>query len=710
MRKKLLVVLPALVVLAIFVWWKFRLPTAGFGSFKNYNVVLITIDTLRADHLPAYGYTHISTPALDRLAKESLVFEDAFAHVPMTLPSHSSILTGKLPISHGVEDNAGFVLDPKATTLAEILKKNGYETAAFISAFVLDSRFGLNQGFDLYSDSFDLTQGPLDNSEVSRRADATEAEVDTWLRKRGGQKFFLWVHYYDPHDPYDPPEPYHTQYKTAPYDGEIAYTDHVMSKLISDLEKSKSMDRTLVVLTGDHGESLGEHMERTHSLFIYNATLHVPLMIRLPGVKARRINGVVRHIDIAPTILEWLGFVPPAEMEGKSLIPLIQGKEKSGRTSYSESMFPELHYGWSPLKSLTTNEYRFVEAPTPELYDRKTDPNDTKNIYHDRQSIAESLRKQLQQIIQSASTSGSSSRKTPDAETAEKLRALGYTTSSVTPTAESRRIDPKDKMSLLEKLSEAHAQLLASNYQSVVEITSSILNEDPQIVDAHYMQADALLHLKQNDRALDQMLATVQIKPDHLQTLYNLALFYELQANFEESERWYLQLLKYAPDHVSGNLNLAGLYLQSNHPEKAKPYLSRITKTYEDAARTTTSSENRELLLEKLAEIYYKSGQPEQSEKSLKEAIALNPKRPSLHFHLGVIYQEKNQLPEAASEYVAETKVDPKNLRALFNLGVVYHSMNRSQDAAACFRQILSLNPGFKPAEESLAELQKEMR
>src|SRR5439155_6327202 len=206
---------------------------------------------------------------------------------------------------------------------------------------------GLKQGFDLYSDNFDLTEGPLDNSEVSRRAEATQTEVDAWLARSKDKKFFLWVHYYDPHDPYDPPEPYRTEYKVNPYDGEIAYVDHVLGKLLSDLEQSKLIDKTVIVLTGDHGESLGEHSEKTHSLFVYNATLHVPLLIRLPGMKSKSIKNVVRHIDIAPTILEWLGISPTPEMQGKSLIPVMQGKESSGRSVYRESIYTELHYGWS---------------------------------------------------------------------------------------------------------------------------------------------------------------------------------------------------------------------------------------------------------------------------------------------------------------------------------------------------------------------------
>ena len=220
MRTRIILLLIIIVLSAAIFVWKFRKDRVpGFADFKDYNLLLVTIDTLRADHLPAYGYTKIHTPNLDRLANESFVFEDAVAQVPMTLPSHTSILTGLIPPAHGVHDNAGFILDPKVTTLAEILKSKNYKTAAFISAFILDSQFGLDQGFDLYSDNFSLVQANVDSTHVSRRADETELEVDSWLKKNSDQKFFLWVHYYDPHDPYDPPEQFKTEYASAPYDG-----------------------------------------------------------------------------------------------------------------------------------------------------------------------------------------------------------------------------------------------------------------------------------------------------------------------------------------------------------------------------------------------------------------------------------------------------------------------------------------------------------
>jgi arylsulfatase A-like enzyme len=323
--------------------------------------LLVTIDTLRADHLPVYGYNKVKTPNLERFAGGSLIFDHAISHAPITLPSHTSIMTGRLPIGHGVLDNGGFTLDPKIPTLATLLKNKGYKTAAFVSAFVLDSIWQLDQGFETYFDRFDRSQ-MWDQSlgELQRRAEQTEIEAAHWLDENKNQRLFCWVHFYDPHEPYDPPEPYRTQYSGSLYDGEIAYTDEALGRLLEQVKQSHLEENTLIIITADHGEGLGEHNESTHSIFIYNTTVHVPLLIHLPGLHQRRVPQTVNHVDLAPTILEWLGIDPAPGIQGKSLIPLLEGKEKNDRTVLSMSAFAELHYGWSPLKSITTKQYKFI--------------------------------------------------------------------------------------------------------------------------------------------------------------------------------------------------------------------------------------------------------------------------------------------------------------------------------------------------------------
>jgi arylsulfatase A-like enzyme/Tfp pilus assembly protein PilF len=672
MKTKLAILIVVAIVavagFSLYKWWKTKQP--GAGAFPDYNVVLITIDTLRADHLPVYGYTKAKTPSIDNLASESLIFEDAVAHTPMTLPSHASILTGMLPVGHGIRDNAGYRLKPDHTSIAEILKNKGYYTGAFVSAFVLDSQFGLDQGFDTYSDSFTLARPRVNNTDTQRRAEDTQAEVHLWLEQARKKKFFLWVHYYDPHDPYDPPAPFKND--SFPYDGEIAYTDEVLGRLLKAIDPVK--EKTIVVLTGDHGESLGEHQEQTHSLFLYSATQHVPLLIRLPGHKQKRIARVAGLIDIAPTILDWLGIEPDPSMQGRSLIPVIQEKENVPRFAYSESLFAELHYGWSPLKSLTTNEYKFIDAPGPELYDRKMDPGETKNIVNENVEIAGQMRKQLAET-ELRFTKQSKGPDRMDPETEEKLRALGYVGTVVRSDAESRKIDPKDKIVLLETLSKARRAMDQKDHATALKLAEEILAQDPQMVDAHFIASTSHLHLGHKEDALKEMMKTISLHPGHTQTLYNLAFLHQILGDLKTAEHWYLELLKYEPEHLVANLNLAGLYRRMDQRQKAREGLARVIQLYGDAARVTHAPESRSKLLETMAELYYRTGDIQQSETLLKQAVRLTPSRAILHFHLGVIYEiQKNsgaakQKFQDAMRLLEGRELDPEEeqLRQMLN-------------------------------------------
>ena len=650
-------------------YWKYSADTIEHGKYRDFNIVLITIDTLRADHLPSYGYSHVRTPAIDRLAAESVLFEDAVAHAPMTLPSHASILTGLLPVSHGVHDNAGFFLTPSIPTLAEILKEHGYETAAFVSAFVLDSQFKLDQGFDLYSDDFTLAEAKVSSTDLYRRAAETGAEVQAWFNKKHKEKFFLWVHYYDPHDPYEPPEPFHAQYANSLYDGEIAYTDEAVGKLLAGLDNAGLKEKTIVVFTSDHGEGLGEHNEKTHSLFIYNATQHVPLMLRLPGRTPRRIPDVVGHVDLAPTLLDLIGVEAKSGMQGKSLRGLIDNTEKrQERSIYSESRLSEFHYGWSPLRSITKRDFKFIEAPTPELYDRKTDRAETNNLAATKPELLDSFRSELRTVMESGTSSSGAPGKI-DPETEEKLRALGYVGTTVESTPESRTGDPKDKLAILNALTNAGKAMGDQNYELVISTVGPVLQKEPQLVDGHYMAANAYLHLGRMDLALQEFLTTVKLKPDHTQALYNIGFFYHVQENFPAAEYWYKQVLKYEPDHLFGNLNLASLYRQKGETEKAKPYVTKIINDYEKSIQSATSPAIRSKLLEKLSEIRFKTGNEQQSRIDLEES----------------------------------TKADPKNYEAWWKLGSIYRQEKRLPDAIQCFKTSIQLNQEFYPAYYSLA-------
>jgi arylsulfatase A-like enzyme/tetratricopeptide (TPR) repeat protein len=682
---------------------RFDTPRYSSGSLEDYNVLLITLDTTRADHLPVYGYGSVKTPGLDRLAKTSLIFEDAIAHVPLTLPSHTSILTGQLPIGHGIRDNEGFVVDPKVTTLASILKGKGYVTAAFVSAFVLDSRWGLNRGFDSYFDHFNPYR-EVNRDDIQRRAEETEAEVETWLPANKDHRFFCWVHFYDPHEPYDPPEPYASTYASNRYDGEIAYMDQSVGKLLAKLDELRLSDRTLVIVTGDHGEGLGDHDELTHGMFLYSTTLQVPLLIMVPGGKQRRIHGIVRHIDLAPTILDLLGFQAGSDMQGTSLIPVINGTEDSRRTAYGESLYAQHHYGWSPLRSLTTDRHWFIESPRAELFDRRKDPRQLRNLIPDRESVAQDLEEQLQAVADQYTRKDLEGPRKMDADTEAKLRSLGYLGSPVPSTAESIKTDPKDKRQLVSDVDASVKALARKDFQTALRLALPVTQADPKIVDAHLIAGSALANLQQYERGLDELFKVLAAQPDHTMALATIATTYDGMGNLEEAERWYLKVLQVENDHAYTIVKLANLYRRMHEPAKAEAYFARAMKPVEDGLRTTDEARPRSRLYTVSAEMNFGADRFAAAERDLKAAIELTPRDPDLHFNLAQIYEKAGDIPNAILSYQRETEVSPGNFGAFLNLGLLHLQGGRIDAASSCFRKLLQLRPGDPRASFLLAE------
>jgi arylsulfatase A-like enzyme/Tfp pilus assembly protein PilF len=675
-------------------WFVSRSGNLTAGAYKDYNVLFITLDTLRADHLPMYGYTKVKTPNLDRLADKSYLFEDAISHVPLTLPSHTSMFTGLLPIGHGVRDNAGYFVDLEKKTLAEILKEKGYATGAFVSSFVLNSRWQLNQGFDFYYDNFNLAEfKKLNAQDAQRPAADTAREVMHWLEENKQKRFFCWAHFYDPHDPYEPPEPYKTEYADRPYDGEIAYMDEHVGKLLAKLEELKVQDRTIIVMTGDHGESLGEHKEITHAMFVYNTTQHVPLLIRLPNASGRSIKDLVQHIDLAPTILDLLGIKAFPEMQGKSLLPLMNGKKDSKRMVFSESIYSELHYGWSPLQSLTTDAYKYIEAPKAELYDRNQDPNELRNLITEKASIAKVLKSELQTIVANFSGKNLKGPHKMDPETEEKLRALGYIGSIQESTPESRKIDPKDKIHLAQNTHIAFAEAQKKNHEAALQIIRPVLEEDPTMTDAHFVAGVSYLGLKQYDKALDELLKTLSLRAEQATVLFNLGCTYEAMENLKEAESWFLKVIQNEPDHLQTNLKLGHLYRRTNRPQLASMHFQKAVKSYEEFLEQSKGDETRSEIMATIGEIEFAAGNLEEAERRFRAAAELTPNQSTIHYNLAQIYEAQGDMPAAIIEYQAEIRVDSKNFKAFNDLGLLYRKAGQFEDAALCFQKVVELAP-----------------
>jgi len=405
------------------------------------------VDTTRADRLGCYGYAAAKTPHIDSLAACGVRFANAYSPVPLTLPSHASILTGKYPFAHGVRNNGSYKLPPEELTLAEILKSRGFVTSAFVASFTLDSRFGTAQGFDFYDDTFDSREA-LKTFRSERTADRVSSSFLKWLGENRGKRFFSWVHFFDPHLPYSPPEPFRQEFSGHPYDGEIAFMDQEIGRIMDSLERAGLFERTIIVLAGDHGEALGEKRELDHGLFIYDSTLRVPLIICGPFLPSRGavVKSRVRLVDILPTVLELLQIDPPADLSGESLLPIIQGRESEDRASYAETFYPRENYGWSELLGLVDGRWKYIHAPRPELYDLANDPGETKNLVEEQDRTAVELSRKLSALAAQKKSGDERAGRRLTSEEESKLRSLGYLGGKSEPRSSGPLADPKDKI------------------------------------------------------------------------------------------------------------------------------------------------------------------------------------------------------------------------------------------------------------------------
>lgn len=446
-----------LAVTAVTAWWG----AAGLHP-PPMGVVVITLDTTRADRLSPYGYMNVSLPSLERLATEGVVFDQATSVAPLTLPAHTSLFTGVLPQNHGVRDNADHALAETETTLAETLRARGFRTGAFIGSVVLNPDRGLKQGFEHYAGV------PLSDARTpetrQRRANDVIDDALKWLDTVGDSRFFLWAHLYDAHRPYDPPEPYRTTYGHNLYVGEIAFMDAQIGRLLQALERRRLLDRTVVVVVADHGESLGAHGERDHGIFVYEDVVRIPFIVRAPGLNPRRVGEVVRITDVMPTVLESLHEDVPAPLDGVSLGELMRGRRSDLELeAYSESLYPE-RLGWSALRALRTGGFKLIDAPRPELYDLGKDPFEEQNIYDSRPALAERMTARLAVLMKGRGSGTALSRSSATPELQAQLASLGYVSGSAPRSATARAgpPDPKDCIGTYSGTAEALPRLLNS--------------------------------------------------------------------------------------------------------------------------------------------------------------------------------------------------------------------------------------------------------
>jgi choline-sulfatase len=681
-----------------------ELPPVTAPRLVGANVLLITVDTLRRDHLAPYG-AKFETPAASRLAREGVLFERAAAHVPLTLPSHSSIFTGLYPFHNGVRDNAGFALGKDVPTLAQRLEERGYQTAAVVASYVLAARWGLAKGHDTYDDSFDysdIERRAL--TEIERPAGAVADRALKWLRqeRRGERPFYLWVHFYDPHDPYAPPEEYRRRAPTA-YAGEVMYADAQAARLLDALDMLGLRRNTVIVYLADHGESLGEHGEAAHGIFLYGATIDVPMIIAPPSPAptgsvgllpaGRRVRGLARLVDVAPTVLDLVGLPVPAGLDGTSLLPLVVRESTGapapstadalvGPVSYAETYFPRFHHGWSELMLLETERWKSIRAPRPELYDRQRDPKEVENVYEQNRGVAATLTSQLE-AMNLVGAGGQPKPGKVDPEALERLRALGYVGAGDGSPAQLRPgplPDPKDRIGSLKELQTAQSLKDAGRLDEAARILETLARSDPNNAEVPLTLASVYFQQKNYDGAITEGRRAVEINPRYPVAVLDLALSYQAAGRLDEAIAGFERTLELLPDNVKALLNLAEIHYARGDHQKAFEY-------YERAAKVVPSLG---LVHNNLGALALEMKRYDLAEAELRQALALGENGPSLHFNLGIIAEQKGQAAAAEREYRAEVAAHPENYKAWVNLGLLQRNAGNTGAALEAFERAAS--------------------
>jgi arylsulfatase A-like enzyme/Tfp pilus assembly protein PilF len=655
------------------------------------NVILITIDTVRADHVGCYGATAIQTPTLDALARDGIVFERAISQVPLTWPSHAAILTGTYPFQNGVQDFTGQPLDPKFRTVAEAFKRSGYATGAVVSAFVLDRGWGLARGFDFYDDAFSAeTFQQKDIGLVDRKAGESVTHALSWLKKTPRRPFFLWLHLYDPHSPYDPPEPYRTQYRSHLYDGEIAYADHELGRLISWLKRSQLYDRSLIVLLSDHGESLGDHGEKEHGFFVYNATVHVPLIVKPPATSSFRSSRVprpVETIDIAPTLLQGAGIKDIIEKQFQSH-SLLASETEHDQTAYSETFYPFSSFGWSPLHALETSRYHYVDAPIPELYDVTSDPEEKNNVAAQQTATVAVLKDKLQLRLRNNPFKPDvdrTSQLSPDA--VEKLRALGYVAyrSPVSPEALAAGLpDPKAKLWEFNSILEAADAFQSRNFQAGHDLLEKVREKDPQMYVVPFMLGEAEARRENWAAAATELKKCLELNPNFDQAMTGLARALYHQGDAAGAKSWVEKALKYNPQNYRAWYEMGIIQSKIDKPSAASAY-----------EKALAIQPNFALGQRGLGMLQFQQQNYADAAEHLGRSVELGLSDAKLFNFLGIAYSRTNRERKAIESYQKALQIDPQLAEAHLNLGYAYEGLHNLSLARQEYQEACRLRVAF---------------
>ncbi len=624
-------------------------------------VVIVSVDTLRADHLPAYGYRDVETPNLDAFRRDAVLFENAYAHVPLTLPSHAAIFTGLLPPQNGVRDNLGYALSGGPATLAGYLKEKGYATGGAVSAIVLSHATGIARGFDFYEDNVEPTKVSQTLSRVQRHGSETAALLQDWIGPRADEPFFAFLHLFEPHSPYEPPEPFASRY-ALPYDGEIARADEIVGAFFKYLKDQEVYDRALVVFLSDHGEGLNDHGEDEHGVLLYREAIHVPLIVKFPGSRraGEKVGAPVGLTDVFPTVVEAAGLPVPEGLAGRPLTAVLGGAPAAGaRRIYGETLYPRLHLGWSDLASLVDARHQYIESPRPEIYDIVADPGERNDLSAGLPPAFRSMRAELARMPRPLQPPGGS-----DPEQVRKLAALGYISASNSDFAKKDLPAPRDRIAAVEQLKAGFGALQAGRYEEAAKVLSRLLETEPGMTDVWQMYSDALMKLGREKEALGALQTAARLSPGNPQVLMALADYFTVTGDFAEARK---------------HAELLG------------------------EAGTASPHEN-------LARIALAEGDLASAEREARAAIARYPTRRVPRMILGRVLHDRRdyrgaliELDAAARPHGGETRVTLQNLQYL--RGDCLARIGRAPDAEAAFREEMRAFPGNPAPRAALAML-----
>ncbi len=655
------------------VLWLMGSAWAGTAAPQAPNIILVTLDTVRADRVGFLGSERKLTPNLDALARQSVVFTHAYSQVPITTASHATILTGTYPQFHKVND-FGVPLAPDVPYAPDILKhRRGYHTAAFVGSLVLDpssrSAPGFERGFDTFDSGFHRRRpGESRYQAIERRGGEVVAHALAWLSRHPRGPFFVWVHLYDAHDPYDPPEPYKTRYASAPYDGEIAYADSAVGKFLNQLRVRGLYEGAVIAVVADHGEALGDHGETTHGIFLYDETIHVPLLFKLPGepFAGKRIESRVELVDVLPTILQAVRVAVPQEVQGQSLLALLKpALAKAGtskdpanppdRAAYAESDYPHRTFGWSPLRALRTGKYLFIESPRKELYDETADPKAEHNLAATSVAVANTLSSKLDAFRQQTSSAREAPKVSPDPELQEKLSALGYvsdSSSSPMPGIRETGADPKDKVEVVNLLHQAEVLKEEMHFQEAVPLLEQVITLEPHLPIAYLQLGTALSSLKQYEKALPVLHKAAEMRPDLIIPRYQLGSALFETGDFAAAAAEFETAVSRSPSWAEARFSLATSYARMDR-------LPDAIKEYEKVIELRPNHYGAHLLLGRALTL---TGDPTAALSPLTKAAALQPNSAEPHSFLVDAYAQLGQTADAERER-AEVKRLAKNLK-----------------------------------------------